>query len=99
MWKLKFFSRELKFLKYNTYGLWKHFVTIMSFWVLLGKSLHSISFASITIVHNTSKHDIKMLELTPEQASIARGLRAILEDNLYFVLVAENCIHGDMVSI
>ena len=44
----------------------------------------------------TRRNDIQMLELTPEQKSVARGLRAILEDNFYFVMLAENCIYGDM---
>jgi hypothetical protein len=44
----------------------------------------------------TRKNDIQMLVLTPEQKSVARGLRAVLEDNFYFVMLAENCIHGDL---
>ena len=62
-----------------------------------GKSaLHTLFNQALKLFMFIRKHDIKMLELTPEQASIARGLRALLEDNLYFVLVAENCIHGDL---
>jgi hypothetical protein len=34
--------------------------------------------------------------MTADQKSIARAMRAVLEDNFYFATVAENCIHGDL---
>ena len=33
------------------------------------------------------------------QTAIARGLRSILEDHFYFVILAENCIYGDMKTM
>ena len=34
------------------------------------------------IEHLTKKHNLQELELTPQEAAVARGMRAILEDNL-----------------
>ena len=38
--------------------------------------------SQIIIEHLMKKHNIKMLELTPEEQAVAKGLRSILEDNL-----------------
>ena len=40
------------------------------------------SDSQLIIEHLMSKHNIHMLELTPEENAVARGLRAVVEDNL-----------------
>jgi hypothetical protein len=37
-----------------------------------------------------------MADLNPTDAAIARSLRCMIEDNLYFVIVAENYVHGSV---
>ena len=44
-----------------------------------GKAIPDSQFI---IEHLMKKHNIKMLDLTPQEAAIAQGMRSILEDNL-----------------
>ena len=40
------------------------------------------SDSQLIIEHLTKKHNIQMLKLTPEENAVARGLRAVVEDNM-----------------
>ncbi len=40
------------------------------------------SDSQFIIEHLTKKHNIQMLKLTPEENAVARGLRAVVEDNM-----------------
>jgi glutathione S-transferase len=42
----------------------------------------AIADSQFIIEHLTEKHNIKMLELSPQDAAIARAMRAVLEDHL-----------------
>ncbi len=42
----------------------------------------AVADSQFIIEHLTKKHNLQELELTPQEAAVARGLRAILEDNL-----------------
>jgi len=39
---------------------------------------------------------IYMEDLNPTDAAIARSLRCMIEDNLYFVIVSQNYVHGNV---
>ncbi len=51
------------------------------------------------IEHLMKKHKIEMLQLSPEDAAVARSMRALIEDNLYFVVITENYVHGSIKDI
>jgi glutathione S-transferase len=55
----------------------------------------AVTDSQVIIDHLIKKHNIQMLKLTPEETAVARGLRALLEDNWSFVMSAENGIHSD----
>jgi glutathione S-transferase len=42
----------------------------------------AVADSQFIIEHLTEKHNIKMLELSPQDAAIARAMRAVLEDHL-----------------
>jgi glutathione S-transferase len=45
----------------------------------------AIADSQFIIEHLTKKHNLQELELTPQEAAVARGMRAILEDNLVII--------------
>lgn len=55
-----------------------------------------VADSQFIIEYLTVKRNIRMLNLSPDDAATARGMRAILEDNLYFVLMSENSLFGNM---
>lgn len=55
-----------------------------------------VADSQFIIEYLTVKRNIRMLNLSPDDAAITRGMRAILEDNLYFVLMSENSLFGNM---
>ena len=55
-----------------------------------------VADSEFIIQHLIREHELQMPDLTPEEKAVALGMRSILEDNLYFVLSAENCIYGDL---
>ena len=41
-----------------------------------------IADSQFIIEHLTKKHNIKMMEMSPQEAAVERAMRALLEDNL-----------------
>ena len=54
-----------------------------------------VADSQFIIEHLTKKNNIQMLSLSPHDAAVALGMKSILEDNLYFVLMAESGSIGD----
>lgn len=54
-----------------------------------------VADSQFIIEHLTKKNNIQMVSLSPQDAAVALGMKSILEDNLYFVLMAESGSKGD----
>ena len=53
-----------------------------------------VADSQFIIEHLIRKHNIEVPPLSPEDAAVARSMRALVEDNLYFAIVADFTIYG-----
>ena len=56
----------------------------------------AIADSQFIIEHLTKKHKIEMLPLSPENEAVARSMRSLIEDNLYFAVITENTVYGSL---